>query len=230
MKKSIIVLNTLLVMAVLGGCGDITTKENVAKMEKNAQVTVEAEPTPEVTIEVEQPTQGVEEESIKNSENTDVDILQEEDKVEEVSQPSEELEENQETAKVTEPETKTNGENMAQGETAALEEKETIGETVSEEEDKYVGEYKDYDNDETNLWISKKEDGTYDVEIGIFRLASFEDGVGSVTDKGLEFVTTDPNGNIMNGIITVDGDTAIVTFTESNWSLLESGSKFEYHR
>lgn len=64
--------------------------------------------------------------------------------------------------------------------------------------------------------IRKKDDGTYDVEIGIFRLASFEDGVGNVTDKGQEFVTTEPNGNNMNGIITVDGDTAVVTFTESN--------------
>lgn len=226
MKKSIIVLNTLLVMAVLGGCGDITTKENVAKMEKNAQVTVEAEPTPEVTIEVEQPTQGVEEESIKNSENTDVNILQEEDKMEEATQPSEELLQNQETAKVTEPETKTNGENMAQGETVALEEKETIGETVSEEEDKYVGEYKDYDNDETNLWISKKEDGTYDIDMGLFRITTYDDCVGTLTEDGLEFITA---AGDERGIITVNGDIVTVKFTEATYPI-ENGREFEFHK
>ena len=221
MKKSIIVLNTLLVMAVLGGCGDITTKENVAKMEKNAQVTVEAEPTPEVTIEVEQPTQGVEEESIKNSENTDVNILQEEDKMEEATQPSEELLQNQETAKVTEPETKTNGENMAQGETVA-----TIGETVSEEEDKYVGEYKDYDNDETNLWISKKEDGTYDIDMGLFRITTYDDCVGTLTEDGLEFITA---AGDERGIITVNGDIVTVKFTEATYPI-ENGREFEFHK
>ena len=229
MKKAIIILNTMLVMAVFGGCTDITTKENVAEIEKNAQVTVEAEPTSEVTTDVEQPTQDVEKDSIKNSENTDVDSLQEEDKMEEASQPSEELVENQETAKVTEPETKTNGENMSQGETAALEEKETIGETVSEEEDKYVGEYKDYDNDETNLWISKREDGTYDIEIGIFRITTFDGCKGNLTDKGLEF-TTERGEETIRGVITVDEDIATVTFLDSNLTLVTSGSEYKYHR
>jgi hypothetical protein len=49
-------------------------------------------------------------------------------------------------------------------------------------------------------------------------------------DDGLEFTATDANGKPIFGLITLRMDTAIVTFTNSNWPLLENGSSFRYVR
>ncbi len=94
--------------------------------------------------------------------------------------------------------------------------------------DSYVGTYNDYDNNDPNLIISLNEDGTYDVFIGIFRLTSFEDGVGTLTDKGLEFVAMDASGNPIEGVITREGDEAVVTFTHSTWELIANGTSYRY--
>ena len=42
--------------------------------------------------------------------------------------------------------------------------------------------------------------------------------------------TTDAAGNPLSGIITLDADTATVTFTDSTWPLLENGASFTYTR
>lgn len=94
--------------------------------------------------------------------------------------------------------------------------------------DLYVGTYNDYDNNEPSLEISLNEDGTYSVAITIFRLTSLEDGVGTVTDKGLEFVATDATGNPIEGVITLAGNESIVTFTNSTWELIENGTSYRY--
>ncbi len=94
--------------------------------------------------------------------------------------------------------------------------------------DEYAGIYNDYDNDEPNLEIVYGEDGTYRVVIGIFRLAIFEDGVGALTEEGLEFTATDPAGNPIAGVITREGEEAVVTFTDSTWDLIENGTSYRY--
>ncbi len=95
----------------------------------------------------------------------------------------------------------------------------------------FVGTYLDEDNREPNLHINyRRNDGKYDVQIGIFRLTSLDDGIAIMGDDGLEFTATDANGKPIFGLITLRMDTAIVTFTNSNWPLLENGSSFRYVR
>lgn len=91
----------------------------------------------------------------------------------------------------------------------------------------YIGEYLD-DNKDPNLEIAKGEDSKYIVQIGIFRLASFDDGVGELTEEGMLFTATDMAGNPISGIITVASGTATVTFTDSTWEYIENGTIYEY--
>lgn len=92
----------------------------------------------------------------------------------------------------------------------------------------YVGEYLDSDVGGPNLEIAKGEDGTYIVQIGIYRLTSLNDGVGELTEEGMKFTATDAAGNPISGIITVEGETATVTFTDSTWDYLKNGDSFSY--
>ncbi len=92
----------------------------------------------------------------------------------------------------------------------------------------YIGEYLDSVVEEPNLEIAKGEDGNYLVQIGIYRLTLLTDGVGELTAEGLRFTATDAAGNPISGIITVEGKTATVTFTDSTWEYLENGSAFTY--
>ena len=62
----------------------------------------------------------------------------------------------------------------------------------------------------------------YDIEIGIFRLTTLDDGKGRVDFDVMEFVATDANGNPIEGNITLRNDTAEVTFTHSTWPLLKN--------
>ena len=94
----------------------------------------------------------------------------------------------------------------------------------------YEGAYQDKDNKEPNLFICAREDGKYDVEIGIYRLTTLDDGIGTLTDEGLAFTATDASGAPIGGLITVKGDTATVTFTKSTWPLLENGASYTYTR
>lgn len=84
------------------------------------------------------------------------------------------------------------------------------------------------ENKDPNLKIAKGEDGKFRVQIGIFRLASFDDGVGELTDEGMRFTATDMAGNPIGGIMTIEGQTATVTFTDSTWGLIENGTSYEY--
>ena len=91
----------------------------------------------------------------------------------------------------------------------------------------YIGEYLD-ENKDPNLEIAKGEDGKYKVQIGIFRLASFDDGMGELTEDGMHFTATDMAGNPIRGIITVENGVATVTFTDSTWEYIENGASYEY--
>ncbi len=107
-------------------------------------------------------------------------------------------------------------------------EEQEFSDITQKQEKMYIGEYLDYDNAEPNLEIAKGEDGKYIVQIGIFRLCSLDDGVGELTSEGMTFTATDPAGNAIGGIITVEDAVAKVTFTNSTWEYLENGATYEY--
>ena len=106
----------------------------------------------------------------------------------------------------------------------------TMMEEPQEPTPSYEGIYLDEDNNEPNLYITLRNDGKYDVRIGIFRLTNLDDGIGTMGANRMEFTATDAAGNPIGGEIILRGDTAEVIFTRSTWSLLENGSKFRYHR
>ncbi len=101
---------------------------------------------------------------------------------------------------------------------------------ASQSSDIYVGEYLDYDYNEPELKINSNGDGTYFVYIGIIRLATFEDEDAVLTTAGLEFTAVDDAGNPIKGVITLEGNDAVVTFTESTWDLTPNGTAYRYYR
>ena len=230
MRKGTITLATILTTAILVGCGN-TMAGNSVSDENVSQNMVELEPTIEVTKIIEQPTEEPEVDitQIPESDATESPI----ENGQKVTPTPQEVKNTTEPKKETitpEPIASDNDANVASSDPVALEEGEASDNGDSGEADNYVGVYKDYDNDEENLWISKNEDGTYHIEIGIFRLTTFDDCTGTLTDKGLEFTTIAPDGTNMKGIISIDDKIVTVTFTDSAWALIESGQAFQYHR
>ncbi len=98
------------------------------------------------------------------------------------------------------------------------------------DQDVYSGVYHDYDVNEPNLMIQKNDDGTYGIQIGIYRLVNLEDGVGNATEHGIAFTVTAPNGKNINGTVTVDGDIATVTFDSAEWSEYSSINEYQYYK
>ena len=95
----------------------------------------------------------------------------------------------------------------------------------------FEGSYLDEDYGEPNLDISyRRNDGKYNVQIGIPRLTTLDDGLAVMGDNGLEFTATDAAGNPIGGEIILKGDTAVVTFTSTTWPLLEQDTSFRYIR
>lgn len=92
----------------------------------------------------------------------------------------------------------------------------------------YAGVYLDEDRTDNNLVITTDSAGGYHVSIDIYRLTSLDDGRGHATADGLAFTATDANGQPIGGVITLSGDTATVTFTDSQWPLLPNGEQFTY--
>lgn len=92
-----------------------------------------------------------------------------------------------------------------------------------------IGEYADR-NDGSTLEISKSDNGRMKIEIGLTRLTMIDDGVGVLSDKGLTFSATDAAGNPIYGLITIEGNTAKLTFTESTWEYLPAGATFTFNR
>lgn len=118
-------------------------------------------------------------------------------------------------------------------EPAATKEPETevpSAQIVPEPEEQYAGVYYDCDTGDPNLIIEKKDDGTYSIEIGIFRLVYLDDGTGFMTDDGIDFRATVPNGRQVRGTITLENDAAVVTFTDSAWSAYSNMNEYRYSR
>ncbi len=96
--------------------------------------------------------------------------------------------------------------------------------------DMYTGIYNDFDMNETSLEIQKRQDGLYKIQIGIFRLVFLDDGIGKLKNGRLVFSTTAPNGKKLNGTITLDKDTAMVTFTSPGWREYSSINEYKYRK
>lgn len=73
----------------------------------------------------------------------------------------------------------------------------------------FEGEYNDHDNDEPNLEIRLNEDGSYLIQIGIFRLLYLDGCVGRESGGVIAF-TDSVTG--VQGTIGLEGDVATVTF------------------
>lgn len=95
----------------------------------------------------------------------------------------------------------------------------------------YEGTYLDYSVNEPTLEIKKNSDGTYQVQIDLFRLYSL-DGVGKETENGLEFTTTEPGPGEtkMNGVITLEGSIATVTIFGQEWLDFAGVSEYKFYR
>lgn len=89
----------------------------------------------------------------------------------------------------------------------------------------YEGTYSDADTD--TVVMKRKEDGTYSIEIGIFRLCLLE-GEANDVDGAAEFSVDDPNGNEMTGVFYVnEDDTYTIYFTGADWTYIKTGDSFE---
>ena len=86
------------------------------------------------------------------------------------------------------------------------------------------------DYDGSQLTVSAREDGRYDIVISLFRLTYLDDGVGSDAEGGIDFTATDASGEPIGGHISINGDTATLTFIHSTWPLIEEGAKWEFKR
>lgn len=94
----------------------------------------------------------------------------------------------------------------------------------------YEGEYNSYDIDEPALEIKKNDDGTYQIQIDLFRLWGFYVDAGKITEEGLEFATTGPGGNEMNGVIKLEGDIAVVTIFGQEWLDFAGLSEYRFYK
>lgn len=93
----------------------------------------------------------------------------------------------------------------------------------------FIGEYTD-SNDGSTLQISDSTNSGPSIKINLFRLTDIDDGIGKVSDGALAFDATDAAGNPIKGRITLEGDTAILVFTESTWGYLPNGSTYRFKR
>ena len=94
----------------------------------------------------------------------------------------------------------------------------------------YEGEYNSYDVNEPALEIKKNDDGTYQIQIDLFRLWGFNDGAGKITEEGLEFTATGPGGNEVKGVIKLEEDIAAVTIFGQEWLDFAGLSEYEFYK
>ena len=92
----------------------------------------------------------------------------------------------------------------------------------------YIGEDLDAETGEAGLEIADAGNGVYTVQIAIFRLTSLSDGVGAIDGDNMAFTATDAAGEPISGVITLNGQTATVTFLNSSWEHIQNGSSFDY--
>ena len=158
----------------------------------------------------------------KNSENTQTNVIS---RTTEINDDSSEVEETQSDDASASANTNPINGHKEDEQSVINEVPETQNDNIEEEQsttdeakpDLYEGEYSDYDVNEPSLEIKKNNDETYQIQVKIYRLFYLDDGVGKVTEKGLEFEATGPNGNKVNGVIRLEEDIAMVTFFSQEW-------------
>ena len=94
----------------------------------------------------------------------------------------------------------------------------------------YEGEYNSYDINEPALEIKKNDDGTYQIQIDLFRLYLLRDGIGKETEDRLEFAATGPGGNEVNGVIRLEEDIAVVTICGQEWLDFAGLSEYRFYK
>lgn len=216
-------------MITLGACGK-TADKTIDTLESHETV---EEMTEQKHARADQ---GVQEDSKKLEEKDGVSDA--ENAVEDNVEVKEEV--NQKTEDVEADNSESYQENNSETEDSELEEKlqEEGGEATDEkgdvDVDPYVGEYNSYDIDEPGLEIQRNEDGTYNIHIGIYRVIQLYQCVGTRTDNGIDFSTTEWDGNDFSGTITLEGDVAVVTFTSEDWDkwlgVEEPVKEYRYHK
>lgn len=107
---------------------------------------------------------------------------------------------------------------------------EKVDENSDSNEEQYVGEYNAYDIDEPGLEIQQNDDGTYKIQIGIYRLIQLDECVGERTEKGMVFSTKELGDKDIRGTITIEDDVATVTFTGSDWSSYSEINEYKYYK
>lgn len=83
--------------------------------------------------------------------------------------------------------------------------------------------------DGSKVTISKKG-GKYKIDIFLCRLTNIDDGVGSVKNNILYFSATDANGNPIKGNIKKSGKEITLTFSNSTWTYLPNGTKYQFYK
>lgn len=82
--------------------------------------------------------------------------------------------------------------------------------------------------DGSDIMVEEKADGSFSVNVSIFRLCTLDDGVGTMENGDLVFDTTDPNGDPMKGRLFYNGVGSLcLEIAESTWSLLPAGTVME---
>ena len=92
-----------------------------------------------------------------------------------------------------------------------------------------TGEFEN-EEDGSTLTVTKMDNGHLKVVIGLTRLTTIDDGMGVLSDNGLTFSATDAAGNLIEGEIAIDGDTATLKFIQSTWEYLPTGTTFVFDR
>lgn len=217
-------------MIILGACGK-TVDKTIDTSESSETV---EEMTEQKNARADH--QSVQEDSKKLEEKDDASVA--ENTLEDNVEVKEEV--NQETEDVETGNSESYQENNSETKDSELEEElqeveaEALDEKADADVDPYVGEYNSYDVDEPGLEIQRNEDGTYNIHIGIYRLIQLYQCVGTRTENGINFSTTEWDGNDFSGTITLEGDVAVVTFTSEDWDkwlrVEEPVKEYKYHK
>ena len=75
--------------------------------------------------------------------------------------------------------------------------------------------------DGSTLTITDNADGTFRVDLDLFRLCSLENGTGTFAEHKMTFTAVDPSGNDISAVIYRDSDNSLVVrITDSTWDYL----------
>ena len=91
----------------------------------------------------------------------------------------------------------------------------------------YEGEYCD-DNGDPSLEIQLTEDGSYFIQISLFREIGYDACIGSLSEEKMSF-TSDQHGGV-SGSITLDNDLAVVQFEQIGYFENSKVTTYLFHK